>query len=115
MKTQLDISYLNEVLQNNYQSKADMAKSIGITRSHLQEVFKNKGIGSKFLSGLRKESEIKGFNYTLCFKPEPIVMGEKKVESIEITLEDGELIASISTRDIILKNGAKVVVTPLEL
>lgn len=112
MKQQLDLGYLHDVLEKHYDSKSDMAKAIGISRSHLQEVFKNKGIGQKVLNGLKKESIIKGFDYELCLKPKPIVMNGEYIESINIVTEDDYLIASITSRDVIVENGTKVIVVP---
>lgn len=112
MKQKLDLGYFNDVLNEHYESKADMARAIGISRSHIQEVFKNKGIGQKFLSGLQKESKEKGFDYDLCLKPEPIIMNGEYVDSISITDKEGGLIASISSRDVIAENGTKIIVVP---
>lgn len=114
MKRQLDLGYLNDVLQKHYDSKSDMAKAIGISRSHIQEVFKNKGIGEKVLNGLKNESLIKGFDYELCLKPKPIVMNGEYIDSIVVTTEDDYLIASITSRDIIAENGTKVIVVPVD-
>lgn len=114
MRQLLDLGYLNDVLLKHYESKADMAKSIGISRSHMQEVFKNKGIGSKVLTGLQKEAKVKGFDYELCLKPKPIVMNGKDIDSIIVTTEDDYLIASITSRDIIAENGTKVIVVPVD-
>lgn len=114
MKQQLDLGYINDVLKKHYDSKSEMAKSIGISRSHLQEVLNNKGIGSKVLNGLKKESTIKGFDYDLCLKPEPIVMNGEYIDSIVVTTDDDYLIASITSRDIISENGTKVIVVPVD-
>lgn|SRR5690606_24931800 len=114
MNQQLDLGYLNDVLQKYYESKSDMAKAIGISRSHLHEVFKNKGIGKKVLSGLKKESMLKGFDYELCLKPNPIVMNGEFIDSIQIVTEDDYLIASITSRDVIVENGTKVIVVPVD-
>lgn len=112
MKQKLDLGYFNEVFKEHYESKAEMARAFGITRSHMQEVFKNKGIGKKFLAGLRKESLEKGFNYDLCLKPNPIIMDGEHIESIVITDEEGGLIASITSKDVITNKGTKVIVVP---
>lgn len=82
MKKQLDLGYLNDVLQNHYVSKSDMAEALGITRSHFQEVLKNKGIGTKFLEGLKIEVRAKGFDYELCLKPKPMLINKEAIESI---------------------------------
>ncbi len=112
MKQQLDLGYLNEVLDDFYDSKAEMAKRLGITRSHLQEVFKNKGVGEKVLKGLKGEAEKRGFEFELCLKAEPIFMHGLAVESIEITDKDGGLIASITSRNVITYDSTKVIVVP---
>lgn len=114
MKQKLDLGYLHDVLEKHYDSKSDMAKAIGISRSHLQEVFKNKGIGRKVLKGLQKEAKLKGFDYELCLKPKPIVINGEYVDSIIVTTEDDYLLASITSRDIVSENGTKVIVVPVE-
>lgn len=114
MKQQLDLGYLNDVLQEHYDSKSDMAKSIGISRSHMQEVFKNKGIGKKVLTGLKRESTLKGFDYELCLKPQPIVMNGECIDSIVVVTDDDYLIASITSRDVIAEKGTKVIVVPVD-
>lgn len=114
MRKQLDLGYVNDVLQEHYESKADMASRLGVTRSHMQEVFKNKGIGAKVLKGLKQEAEEKGFDYELCLKPEPIFINKKAIESIEVTDLDGGLIASITSSHIITHGSTKVIVVPVE-
>lgn len=114
MKTKLDLGYLSDVLKTHYQSKSDMASSVGITRSHFQEILKNKGVGRKFLIGLKKESELKGFNYDLCLKPEPILINDRTIETIQVLSNEGHLLASITSRDVITNANTKVVVVPYE-
>ena len=114
MKENVDLGYLNDVLDSYYSSKSDMANQLGISRSHIQEVFKNKGIGTKVLKGLRKESKVKGFDYELCLKAKPIVMNGEFIDSIVITTDDDYLIASITSRDIITEKGTKVIMVPIE-
>jgi len=114
MRQKLDLGYMQDVLKENYVSKSDMAKSLGITRSHIQEVFKNKGVGGKVLDGLKKEAANKGFDYELCLKPKPIVMNGQYFDSIVVTTDDDYLIASITSRDIIAENGTKVIVVPFD-
>lgn len=114
MKKKLDLGYFNDVLNKYYSSKSEMARSIGITRQHFQEVLKNKGIGEKVLNGLKKEAESKGFEYELCFQPDPMIINGKKIESIEVLNEKDELLASISSREIITDDCTKVIVVPVE-
>ena len=112
MKKRLDLGYFNDILNKHYSSKSEMAKSLGITRQHFQEVLKNKGIGAKVLSGIKKEAENKGFEYDLCLRPEPMFINGQKVESIEILNEKDELLVSITSREIIGQNDLKVIVAP---
>lgn len=114
MKVILDLGYLNDVLKNHYESKSDMAKQLGISRSHIQEVFKNFGVGEKVLCGLKNQAEKKGFSYELCLSPEPIFLNGKLLESIEIVTKAGELLASITSRDVIEREGTKVIMVPIE-
>lgn len=112
MRQKLDIGYMHDVFNNHYTSKADMAKQLGITRSHLQAVFQNRGVGEKVLDGLKREALKKGFNYDLCLHPEPIFINGDPVQSIEVTDRKGDLLASISSREIITDRHTKVIVVP---
>lgn len=114
MKRILDLGYLNDVLVEYYASKADMAKQLGISRSHIQEVFKNTGIGEKVLAGLKSQAEEKGFSYELCLLPEPIFMDGVQFGSIDVVDENGELLASITSRDVIEREGTKVIMVPVK-
>ncbi|ANU28416.1 hypothetical protein [Planococcus versutus] len=114
MRRQLDLGYLNDVLLYHYESKSDMAEAIGITRSHFQEVLKNKGIGTKVLSGLKSEAKVRGFDYELCLKPAPIFINKEAIESIEVTDQEGGLIASITSNQIITHGSTKVIVVPVK-
>ena len=89
-----------------------MARKIGISRSHLQEVLNGNGVGEKVLSGLERESKRLGFNLSRCFMPDPIVIGEQKFEQINVVGEDNELLVSITSNDIIEKKGTTVVLVP---
>lgn len=80
----------------------------------MQEIFRNKGVGKKFLDGLKREAESKGFDYELCFKPEPILISGKEVASIDIMTKDGYLLASITSKNVITDEDTKVVVVPFE-
>lgn len=112
MRRKLDLGYLNDVLVKHYKSKADMAKQLGITRSHVQEVFKNVGVGDKVLNGLQKEATEKGFDYGLCLHPEPMIINGNEVQSVEVTDNQGGVIASISSREIITDSSTTVIVVP---
>ncbi|MDQ0158848.1 helix-turn-helix domain-containing protein [Alkalibacillus salilacus] len=114
MTIELDLEYLKEILKTYYKSKSDMAKCIGITRSHLQEVFNGRGVGPKLLEGLKEQANSKGFIYEQCLLPQPIIMGDKKIASIEITDSNNNLLASISSRDIISEKNTTVIVVPHE-
>lgn len=108
-KTRIDVAVLNEILQRYYPNKATMAKALGISRSHLQTLFQGKGAGELVINGLMREGERLGFNAEHCFIPEPIMIGNLKVSEINICDANGELLASISSRDIIEKKGTTVI------
>lgn len=115
MKQQLDLGYLNDIFRKHYKSKSEMARSIGISRSHLQQVFNNKGIGVKVLNGLQREAINKGFEYELCLMPEPIIINGTPIQSIEVIDNDDNLIASITSKNIISDRSTKVIVVPFDI
>jgi len=64
--------------------------------------------------GYLNEAQIKGFDYELCLKPNPIIMNGKPIETIVVTDDEGGLISSITSTEIISEEGTKVIVVPVE-
>lgn len=110
VKEKVDISMIETFLEEHYESKAQMARSLGITPQHLQAIFEGRGVGKKFIYGLKNECERLKVNHKYFFIPDPFILGEEFIQSIEVFDENDELIASITSENIISHNRYKVIV-----
>ncbi|WP_239706174.1 MULTISPECIES: hypothetical protein [unclassified Mammaliicoccus] len=105
---EFNITELNNLLENHYKSKAEMARSLNISKSHLDKVLKGEGIGVKVIEGLKKECLMHNLEFAELTIPPKLILENQIVKSIEIIDSNNEVLASISSRDIILKEGLDV-------
>ncbi|MEB8091875.1 NUMOD1 domain-containing DNA-binding protein [Mammaliicoccus lentus] len=105
---EFNITELNNLLKNYYKSKAEMARSLNISKSHLDKVLKGEGIGVKVIEGLKKECLIHNLEFAELTIPPKLILENQIVKSIEIIDSNNEVLASISSRDIIIKEGLDV-------
>lgn len=105
---EFDITELNKFLENHYKSKAEMARVLDISKSHLDKVLKGEGIGVKVIEGLKKECLVHNLEFEELIIPPKLILENQIVTSIEIIDSNNEVLASISSRDVILKDGLDV-------
>lgn len=105
----IDIEQLNTFLETKYKNKTVMAKELDISRSHLDKVFDGKAIGNKVLESLRIACIEKEFDFNSLWMNPPIILSNKKVESINILDKDMNVLASISSEDVITREDIDVV------
>ncbi|MEB6226384.1 hypothetical protein MXM59_04050 [Mammaliicoccus sciuri] len=105
---EFNVNELNKLLKNHYNSKAEMARSLDISKSHLDKVLKGEGIGVKVIEGLKKECLVHNLEFEELIIPPKLILENQIVTSIEIIDSNNEVLASISSRDVILKDGLDV-------
>ena len=99
-------------IKENYKSKADFRKKIEISQSHLYSLLNGDvDLGIITLRKLEKECLKFGVNVESLLRPVPIRVNGDAVEQINIT-KDGEVVASITFRDVIVKKGYSVDFVP---
>lgn len=108
MRETLDIENLKEFIEQNYETKAQFSRELGISYSHLDSLLKGKvTLGKKTKEKLIKLLNSTDFNIEDFIVPKDMVIGNQKVKLINVSLDD-ELLCSISSRDIIEKGNIKV-------
>ena len=105
---EFNINELSKLLENHYNSKAEMARSLDISKSHLDKVLRGEGIGVKVIEGLKKECLVHKLEFEELTIPPKLILENQIVKSIEIIDSNNEVLASISSRDVILKDGLDV-------
>lgn len=112
MKRKVSTEDLKQFIKTNYKSKADFRKKIDISQSHLYSLLNGDvDLGVITLRKLDKECLKFGVNVENLLRPTPISVGDMEAEQINIT-KDGELIASITSRDVIAMKGYSVEFVP---
>lgn len=108
MKRKPDLRELQRFIKQHYRSKKDFRKALGISQSHLYGILNGRvELGNKVLERLNRECDKFSLNMEHLLKPEPMYIGEMKVDEILIT-RGKELIVSITSRNVIEKTGYKV-------
>jgi len=109
MKRKPNLEELNKFIKENYKSKAAFGRALNISKSYLYGILTGCiDMGDTVFARLNDECIKMKVNTEDLMRPKPILIGGKKVEEIFIT-SNGELMASITSRDIIEKNGCKVI------
>lgn len=111
-RVRIDLEVLNDILKKHYSNKSEMARGIGVSKSHLQAVFEGRAVGKKVIQGLHRECKRLGLKESYCFLPSPITFAGQAYEHITVVGEDNEVLAVISSREIIEKRGTTVIFTP---
>ncbi len=108
----IDGIMLNCFIKENFKSHLEFSRQVGLSYSHLYYILKEhilvrEGTLEKLDVVLKKYGvSINDFVY-----PKPLIMNGKKIGQIDI-YDNGELICSISTKDIIHKDKIKVKCRP---
>ena len=108
MQNEVDIDILQKFIIENYKSKLQFSKDLGISYSHLNGILNKKiKLGNKTKIKLTKLLLEKNQDIEDFLIPLDMVIGNQKVKLITVSLND-ELLCSISSRDIIEKENIKV-------
>jgi len=105
----IDTERMNDFLKTKYKNKTVMARELDISRSHLDKVFEGKGIGSKVIESLRVACIDKDYDFSSLWLNPPIIFSDKKIDSIDIVDKDMNILASISSIDVIAREDIDVV------
>lgn len=105
----LDLVELNKLCKENYKNKTVMAKEMNISRSHLDKIFRNEGVGAKVIEALRIECAKYNFDFDALWEKPPILLASRKASSIDIVDQEDNLLASISSDDVITREDIDVV------
>ncbi|MBC2575196.1 helix-turn-helix transcriptional regulator [Peptostreptococcus canis] len=101
-----DIKYF---LSTQNISKRKFAKDLGISRTHLDKLLSEKcTVGVRTYQKLDRYFKKFELDIEMFLLPTEIVLGDKIVRCINITNESNELIASITSSNIIERDGYKV-------
>ncbi len=99
-------------IRKHYKNRLDFSRQAEISYSHLYYILKGSILVRE--ETLKKlDRALKGCNGSIhdFICPRPLIMNGKKISQIDI-YDNGELICSISTEDIIYKDKIKVVCRP---
>jgi len=105
MKTsrQVNKEAFQKFVSENFKSKSECAKTLGISRSHLDGLLRGRHRVGHVLESRLKQSVSDKVLYTNLLVPEPILIGGKKVKEIVITDRNGDLLALINS-DIVINH-----------
>lgn len=105
---EIDINMLEDFIKVNYKSKLQFSKELDISYSHLSGILKGEIlIGNKTKKKLNNLLSLKNLDVEDFIIPTDIILGNIHVKMINIT-SNGEILCSISSRDIIEKDNIKV-------
>ena len=108
MKNEVDIDILQKFIIENYKSKLQFSKDLGISYSHLNGILNKKiKLGNKTKIKLTKLLLEKNQDIEDFLIPLDILISDKKVKMINVFLNN-ELLCSITSKDIIEKENIKV-------
>ena len=109
MKRKIDIEELNGFINRNYKSRQDFYKSAGIANSHFYSLLNGSvDVGKRIYKKLKRECEKHGENIETILLPLPICKVDgKDIEEIIITKDD-EVLAVITSNQVIEMNGVEV-------
>lgn len=104
----INLEALNE-LKLKIGTKAEMSRALDISKSHLDKVLSGNGIGLKVIENLRVTCIKYDFPFNQLWLDPPIILKEIKVSSIEVVDKDNNLLASISSNDVVTREDIDVV------
>jgi len=112
MNRKVSTDDFKDFIKEHYKSKADFRKKLEISQSHLYSLLNGEVMmGIVTLRKLEKECLKFGVDVESLFRPVPVKVNGDMVEQINIT-KNGEAIASITSRNIIIKDGYSVDFVP---
>lgn len=113
MKYKIKADELKSFIANNYKSKEEFRRALKISKSHLYALLKSKvQVGSKVYKRLIIECQKYNVEIEELVKLQPMIMGETKIEMINITDKDGSIVASITSENILLDADYKCEIVP---
>lgn len=109
MKRNISPEDFNNFIKNNYNSKLEFAKKLKISYSHLDRLLKQEvKLGNKVFKRLEI---IMGDEIESILEAVPMTINGEEILEI-LVIKEGELICSITSKNIVEKEGYKVACVP---
>lgn len=115
MKRQISRTDLERFIKAHYASKMAFSKALQVSYAHLNSMLKQRvNLGEKVYRRLKALCLKHHTDIEELLEPLPMMIQGEPVKEI-IVVQDQEVIASITSRDIVAKKGFEVVCVPSEI